>query len=377
MKKIFLLFIALGFVVLGFSQQKKAAISFESNVHDFGTFKEEHGPITYVFKFTNTGGEPLILSKVKASCGCTTPVYTKVPVKPGKTGEIKVTYNPRNRPGNFNKSITVFSNAETPTKVLRITGKVTPRKKTIVDIYPQKMGDLRLKSNHLAFTKVKNTQIKTDSLAIVNTSSSPMTVTFTSIPQNIEITTEPKVLKPNKVGHIVAKYNASKKLRNGKQDWGFLIDRVPMVINGEKNSRYRLTISATIQEDFSVYKPEDLKDAPKIEFQEKVYNFGTIKQNDVVEHEFKFKNTGKKDLIIRKIKASCGCTATSTSSDIVKPGEDATIKAVFNSRGKRGKQNKTITVITNTPAGFQNVLRITGTVNVPHVKANNNNQVKH
>ncbi len=372
MKKIIFLFLAVSISLLGFSQQKKAAISFESNVHDYGTFKEEAGPQSYIFKFTNTGGEPLILSNVKASCGCTTPKWTRKPVAPGKTGEIQVTYNPKNRPGRFNKSITVFSNAETPTKVLRITGIVTPRKKTVVDLYPQKMGDLRLKSNHLAFTKVKNTQIKTDSMAIVNMSDKPMTVTFTNVPKHIEIKTEPKVLPPHKVSHIVAKYNASKKLRNGEQDWGFLIDRIPMVINGEQNSRYRLTISATIEEDFSIYKPEDLKNAPKIEFEEKVFNFGTINQGDKVTHEFKFKNTGKKDLIIHKIKASCGCTATSTSDKVIKPGKEASIKAIFNSRGKRGKQNKTITVITNSPSSYQNVLRITGTVLIPKPQQQNN-----
>ena len=55
MKKITLLFLAISISFLGFAQQKKAAISFESNVHDYGTFKEEAGPQTYVFKFTNAG----------------------------------------------------------------------------------------------------------------------------------------------------------------------------------------------------------------------------------------------------------------------------------------------------------------------------------
>ena len=76
------------------------------------------------FTFTNNGNEPLILSNVKASCGCTTPSWTKEPIMPGQTGTIKVSYNTRNI-GSFNKTITVTSNAiNTPRVVLKIKGKV-------------------------------------------------------------------------------------------------------------------------------------------------------------------------------------------------------------------------------------------------------------
>ena len=57
-------------------------ISFEKKTHDFGTFPEETGKITYEFVFTNTGDAPLVLNKVSASCGCTTPEWTKEPVGP-------------------------------------------------------------------------------------------------------------------------------------------------------------------------------------------------------------------------------------------------------------------------------------------------------
>ena len=226
------------------------------------------------------------------------------------------------------------------------------------------MSDLRLKSNHLAFTKIKNSQIKTDSLAIVNTSAKPMTITFKNVPAHLKLKIVPSKLKPNQKGHIVGTYTASLKKKGGEQDWGFIIDRVNLIINDEINSKNKLSVSATIQEDFSQYGT-NLSKAPKIEFENKVFNFGTIKQGESVTHEFTFTNTGKNDLIIRKIKASCGCTATQPADKVIKPGATSNIKATFNSRGKRGKQNKTITVITNSPSSFSNVLRVTGTVTVP------------
>lgn len=96
---------------------------FKEETYGFGEIPE--GPqVTHEFKFTNTGKEPLILSNVKASCGCTTPSWPKEPILPGKDAVILVTYNTQGRPGPFTKSITITSNADTPTKIIFIKGEV-------------------------------------------------------------------------------------------------------------------------------------------------------------------------------------------------------------------------------------------------------------
>lgn len=102
-----------------------ADFKFEREVHDFGNMVEGVNAI-YEFEFTNTGKEPLIIQNVRASCGCTTPSWTKEPIAPGQKGKIKAAYNSQGRPGAFNKAITVTSNAKTPTKVLYIKGNVEP-----------------------------------------------------------------------------------------------------------------------------------------------------------------------------------------------------------------------------------------------------------
>lgn len=88
-----------------------ATIKFNETVHNFGSFPESAGKVSCDFEFTNTGNSPLVLQDVKASCGCTTPEWTKTPIAPGKKGVIKATYNATGRPGAFNKTITVKSNA--------------------------------------------------------------------------------------------------------------------------------------------------------------------------------------------------------------------------------------------------------------------------
>lgn len=99
-----------------------AEMTFDSEVVDYGTIAQNADGLR-TFTFTNTGNAPLIISNAKGSCGCTVPTWPKQPINPGEKAEIKVKYA-TNRPGPINKSITVTSNATTPTKVLRIKGNV-------------------------------------------------------------------------------------------------------------------------------------------------------------------------------------------------------------------------------------------------------------
>ncbi len=105
-----------------------AQISFESEVHDFGTI-EYLGNGKADFLFTNTGKSPLIISSAKGSCGCTVPSWPKEPIMKGKTGVINVSYDTK-RVGPFTKTVTINSNANTPVKVITIKGKVLSKEET-------------------------------------------------------------------------------------------------------------------------------------------------------------------------------------------------------------------------------------------------------
>ena len=112
---------------LGFSQEvatsdKVGEFSFESDVIDYGTMQQNADGVR-VFKFTNTGEAPIVISKAKGSCGCTVPTYSENVIQPGETGEISVKYA-TNRIGKFTKTVTLTSNASEATKVLRIKGEV-------------------------------------------------------------------------------------------------------------------------------------------------------------------------------------------------------------------------------------------------------------
>lgn len=130
MKKLFFLMIVLaGVAVKGFGQTAPAAnadlaiATFEAQNFDFGKIKQGT-PVTHEFKFTNTGKVPMIITNVQASCGCTTPDWSKEPIGPGQKGFIKATYNAASV-GAFNKAVTMTANIPNGSVQLFIKGEVT------------------------------------------------------------------------------------------------------------------------------------------------------------------------------------------------------------------------------------------------------------
>jgi len=101
----------------------KTDVAFAEINHDFGTIQQD-SKNTKVFKFTNTGSEPLIIEDAKGSCGCTVPVYPKEPINPGETGEIEVAYSPGKQQGSQNKTITITANTNPISTTLNISANV-------------------------------------------------------------------------------------------------------------------------------------------------------------------------------------------------------------------------------------------------------------
>ena len=365
MKRLLQLVTIISFVALFgiVTAQEKPKITFEEVIHDYGTFKEAAGIQTTSFKFTNTGAVPLVLSNVRTSCGCTTPKWTREPVAPGKDGEIQVSYNPKNRPGSFNKTITISSNAENASVVLRIKGTVAQREKTLAEKYPRKLGTLRVKSNHLSFARLNQNSVETKELELVNDTDKPIAVTMRTVPKHLKATVEPSTIPAKSKGKLIVTYDAK-----AANTYGFASHRIYLSLDGSKDYKSSVGISATIEEDFSNLTPEQLANAPVISFAEKAHDFGEMKQGDKKDYTFTLTNNGKSDLIIRRVRTSCGCTAVAPSTKTIAAGESAPVKVTFNSRGKHGRQSKSITVITNDPKTPTTTLRITSNVIVPSAK---------
>jgi len=358
MKKIQLILVILLTTLIALAQPNGAGIEFKDTTHDFGRFKEEAGPQTYEFEFENSGTSDLLISRVTASCGCTSPEWTKHPVKPGEKGYVKVTYDPRNRPNKFKKTVAVYTNTQPSVHVLIIEGDVVPRELTIEEIYRFDAGDgVRFKSNHLPFTDIQQGKKKITVMEIINTSDNPVTIGFDRVPEHLSLRTKPASLGPGEKGIIEGTYDASKI-----NDWGYVNHLIRIIRDGETINNLYFVVSANLVEDFSSWSKEELENAPVFDIEKTRFDFGEIKQREKADIEFEFKNSGKSDLIIRKVRSSCGCTTVTPANTTIKPGESSNIKAVFDAGVRKGKQHKVITIITNDPKKSQVSLVVSGTV---------------
>ncbi len=344
-------------VSVGFANAQ-SKITFEETNHNFGSFMEAAGVQSTTFKFKNTGTAPLILNNVKASCGCTTPKYTRDPIAPNGSGEIMVSYNPANRPGVFTKTVTVTSNAENSTVVLTISGSVEQREKTLAEKYPREIGPLRAQTNHISFAQLKQNSVETKELELVNDTDKPVKVDLQTVPAHLTVSVEPTTIPAKGRGKMSVTYDAKKA-----DTYGFASHRIYLSIDGSKDYKNSVGISATIEEDFSGLTTEQLASAPVAKFNVLDYDFGDMKQGDKKDYTFNLTNAGKADLQIRNVRSSCGCTAVAPSKKVVSPGETVPIKVTFDSRGKRGRQSKSITVITNDPKNPTSTLRISSNIN--------------
>jgi hypothetical protein len=328
------------------AQTVEANMVFENEKHDFGTFEEVKGKVEHKFIFTNMGETPITITNVKSSCGCTTPSWTKEPIPPGGKGYINAVFNPKNRPGKFHKTITVSSNATNSPVTLHINGNVIGKPVDIMESkYKYTKGPIRMDKSNMHFPDIYIDEVKTEMIKVYNESEEDVTITFNEKqykPKHLLIKCIPETLKPKEEGKIYITFSAPLK-----NDYGYVYDRVFISFNHVNDSRNRMTVSAVIKERFT----QEMLDNPPIMtmLNDKTYDFGTIQEGDKVEYTFKFKNTGKNDLIIRKTKASCGCTAIEPKDKVIKPGQESSITVIFNSRGKRGKQHKSVTVTTNIP----------------------------
>jgi hypothetical protein len=327
--------------------QQSEQISFEENVHDFGVIKEVDGSAEYEFKFINNGAQPITILNVKASCGCTTPGWSKEAIAPGEAGYIKAKYNTKNRPGPFNKSLTVTTDNETEkTKRLYIKGQVTPKPKSIEEEFPQVVGALRVKYQSFNLGKVKMTDEPTvKKYEVYNASDSIVTfLDQVDKPKYIEVSFDPVVMPAKSKGTITLTYDA--KNRN---DYGFVSDNVVIHTDEELNGDKSFSVYATLEEAFPTMSKEEWDQAPILKMENTIHDFGKIQQGEKVTATFTLTNEGKSDLNIRKAKSTCGCVITKLKKNTIKPGKSMELELTFDATDRRGIQQKSVSIFTNDP----------------------------
>jgi len=169
-------FSALTFIFIGGVALAQPAIKFNSENFDFGEVIEGR-LASHEFEVTNTGNQPLIVSNVQASCGCTSPHWTREAIMPGKSGTIKATYNSAGRPGQFNKSLTITSNAGNGSKTVFIKGNVIKKEdKVYTEDQKKNSAKLSIEKSLYKVGKLEVNQKGTAKVIVKNTGISPLEI---------------------------------------------------------------------------------------------------------------------------------------------------------------------------------------------------------
>ena len=338
------LFFVCGMLLLNFGfVWSQAKISFEKTRHDFGEIKEEEGVVSTIFKFENTGNKALLLESVKATCGCTTPIWSRDSVAPGYFGFIKVEFNPLGRPGILHKEVIVETNGSPAVLKLAIVGKVTPRPKGPKDYYPFESGNILFRTNHLTYGTILDDAVAIESTILYN--NGKQTIKFSKSGSKVPPHLNPKMSKsslaPGDTLTLWVEYHAALR-----KDYGFTFDDFFLMTNDPGQQMKRINISANIEEHFT---SEQKAVAAKAVVPKTSHDFGILMQGQMPTATFTLKNEGKSTLIIRKLSAACSCVTLEGCKDL-EPGESCEIEATFNSRGRIGEFEKEIILILNSPS---------------------------
>lgn len=357
MKRTFLATVLLALCGIAFAQQP--VITFEKTEHDFGKINEADGRVTTIFTFRNEGMAPLVLSNVRASCGCTTPTWTKTPVEPGQTGDITVTYNPNGRPGRFQKTITVTSNASSPTVKLTIRGEVIPKTQQSVNRFAKKMGDaLAANTNLLTYGTVMNTKNITKTIEYTNNSDQDITVEVLLNDKEPWVDAQATLLtvKPKEVGQLHVNIDGTKA-----NVWGLQNSYIYLAVNGKRvlTDDYKITLSYSIEEDFS---DVDKKTAPIIEVAAKEIDLGQLKAGSKMNKTLQIKNAGVNPLLIRAVNNTAKEIKVNAPKSAIKSGKSADIKLQIVSGQEVGTYRKQIDIISNDPTNAHYRVTIIWTV---------------
>ena len=232
-------------LAFAFTARAQAVLQFETDSHDFGKVAE--GTIaTYEFKFKNTGNQPVVIANVQASCGCTTPDWTKTPVLPGKSGIIKAMYSSAGRPGVFNKTVTVTSNAAEPSKVLSIKGSVLTKDEIKPTLTPAQLAlspHLVLSASSHDFGKMEVGQQPTARFTVRNTGKSELVLgTLTAGCYCVGYKTSPTPIAPGQSAVVELLYS--------QRQLGQVSDVVTITSN-DVSGDAKITLKATIVRDLS------------------------------------------------------------------------------------------------------------------------------
>lgn len=343
--------------------QNSAQIHANELTYNFGTIAEADGLASHTFIIKNKGNGPLVITRVTASCGCTQPEWTKSPIAPGKTGEVKVTYNPKGRPGPFYKTVSIFSNGKKGSYTLAIKGNVTPKPTQPQITYPYSIGHLKLHTKTILYSSVRQDETLGEKISIKNEGETSLDIAVGKVPHFFTVEARPSKLQPGETGEIFILMDARAAKKKGR-----VTAELPLTIHtvGEKETVGNIHLAANIIDNFSKLSSAEKAQAPAAQLSGTLLEFGKLpKKNGFmmiggkVTGTFEITNNGKSPLSIYSVSSDDERLDISGGKKELKPGATATFKVSVRPKEIKTQLEALINVVCNDPNGPVRLIKVT------------------
>ena len=352
------------FTLYTVAQSKSSQIKANETVHSFGTIAEVDGPTSHTFELTNIGDGPLVITRVTVSCGCTKPEWTKEPISPGKTGEVKVTYNPKGRPGPFYKTISIFNNKEKGSYTLAIKGNVTPKPLVPIQSFPYSIGELKMHTKTILYNSIHIDETLGEKISVKNEGNTTMTIKPGKTPHYLTVEANPAQLAPGKIGEITLLFDAKTVKKKGR-----ITTEIPLTVEsiGQKEVTETISVAANIIDNFKKLTVSDKAKAPVAQLSETLLNLGKMPEKGgflpivkgKVSGTIEITNTGKSPLMIYSFTCDDERIDISGGKKELKPGATATFKISVRPKEVKTKLEVLINVVCNDPNGPVRLIKVT------------------
>lgn len=346
-------------LLLSLMTQAKGTTRWLESEHDFGTIHEEDGKVSCVMRLLNDSDSSLIIMSVRTSCGCTATDYDRKPIAPGDTASIRITYNPFNRPGQFEKNIFVYTNGHPRRTSVSIRGNVIAKPETLDERYPVAAGTLRMSGANIPLGELKRNRTRSSYITTYNASTTDtLIVSLQNVPPHIKAAAAPDTLSPGMTGAVTVNVDAAQS-----PFWGLNTDT--LTIMSEPISRSEIAVAgmthiyvmAQILDDFTALTPKQRQNAPHISLSTDKLVF-TPEQTTAT---LTVTNTGHDTLELRRLWTAAPGIKIACKRTRLKHGKNTNVTISVDPTDMRQPVlNTRMTIISNDPDQQTTAVRLVG-----------------
>ncbi|MBR6489482.1 MAG: DUF1573 domain-containing protein [Muribaculaceae bacterium] len=330
--------------------------------HDFGTFQETLDKQSCQFVVTNTGDSALVIVQVKSTCGCTVAQHSSDPVMPGENSTIDITYSPAGRPGPFQKTVWVYTNSTPSPTRLTVSGVVVGSPQSVKQYFPVGVGDLQFTKLMSSAGEVRKGLIRNNAITAYNSGNDTLIISFDNNTSHINPRAVPDTVAPGGISTISLFFNSAMT-----PVWGINDDYVTIIATPLNSSKPPIKAEANVVsnviEDFSNLIDSQLAQAPVCSTSTSKITFDDLKTGEITQATMQITNTGKSDLIVRRVMALDKAITAKCDNTRLKPRASTTITIKVNPAKVDGNiLNSQFTIITNDPFNPTNVVNVVGEI---------------